>query len=48
MWEVFDVNTYETLHTFQDELNARLCAIDMNKPHLDKLYKVRVALSDED
>jgi hypothetical protein len=47
-YEVYDVNTDEVLHTFRNELEARWCAIDLNKPHLDKLYKVRPATTPED
>jgi hypothetical protein len=53
MWQVYDVNTGETMHTFRNELEARLCAIDLNKsrlasletPHggLHWLYRVRKA-----
>ena len=47
-YEVYDVNTDEALHTFRNELEARWCAIDLNKPHLNKLYKVRPAITAED
>jgi hypothetical protein len=46
-YEVYDVNTDEALHTFRNELEARWCAIDLNKPHLEKLYKVRPATPSE-
>lgn len=40
-WEVYDVNTGETIHTFKTRLYAVQCAMDMNLGHLDKLYRVR-------
>lgn len=40
-FEVFDLNTGETLHTFRSLAEARECAADMNEPHLDRMYGIR-------
>lgn len=47
MFQVYDMNTNETLHEFRHLWDARECASDMNEGHLDKLYGIRTVGDDE-
>lgn len=40
-FEVFDLVTGETLHSFRSAVEAHACAKTLNKPHADKMYGVR-------
>ncbi len=41
MYQVYDINTGETLHDRLSAAEAFRTARDMNKGHLDKMYEVR-------
>jgi hypothetical protein len=48
MFEVYDLNTNETMFSFRTKVLADECARDMNTGKLDKMYAVRREAYDDE